>query len=361
MLRNIEYNFNHVNGLFFELLSDEGHNSTYTVKFIDRLDDSVVHEQEMKTQTWVRLDRRYLSDIVIKLYFHHEVDEEVFSVCVLDLIRNKKVFITFDSESLGDTLAWLPSCEYFRTQYNCKVVVSTFKNDLFKRYYPNMTFVGRGVTVNNLAGMFELGWFFDANKEPVNPVTISLQQTANNILCINPKEELIPKLDFIPNVRPIADKYVCISTKSTAHLKLWYYWEEVIAHLLEKGFKVVEISKDETNFVGTEVMSDKSLQSTMNYIYHAEYFLGLSSGLSWLSWALGQKVFMIANFSNKDHEFQTNIVRITNQDVCNSCWNNPVFQFNRGDFMWCPEHEDTSRQFECHKSITAKMVIDVLN
>jgi autotransporter strand-loop-strand O-heptosyltransferase len=232
---------------------------------------------------------------------------------------------------------------------------------LFQRYYPNITFVGRGVTVNNIVGMFELGWFFDKNKEPVNPVTVPLQQTANNILFIDPKEELIPKIDFIPIRRPIAEKYVCISTKSTAQLKLWYYWEEVIAHLLAKGYKVVEISKDETDFAGTEKMPDKSLQTTMNYIYHAEYFLGLSSGLSWLSWALGKKVFMIANFSNKEHEFQTNIVRITNPAVCNGCWNNPIFKFNRGDFFWCPEHEDTERQFECHKSITAAMVIDLLD
>jgi hypothetical protein len=26
--------------------------------------------------------------------------------------------------------------------------------------------------------------------------------------------------------------------------------------------------------------------------------------------------------------------------------------------MWCPEHEDTPRQFECHKLITSDFVID---
>jgi hypothetical protein len=26
--------------------------------------------------------------------------------------------------------------------------------------------------------------------------------------------------------------------------------------------------------------------------------------------------------------------------------------------MWCPEHEETPRQFECHKLITAEMVIN---
>ena len=69
---------------------------------------------------------------------------------------------------------------------------------------------------------------------------------------------------------------------------------------------------------------------------------------------------MIANFTNKEHEFNHNTVRIINEDVCNSCWNNPLFRFNKGDWNWCPEHEDTPRHFECHKSITLDMVVKAI-
>jgi autotransporter strand-loop-strand O-heptosyltransferase len=65
---------------------------------------------------------------------------------------------------------------------------------------------------------------------------------------------------------------------------------------------------------------------------------------------------MIANFSEKDHEFSC--IRITNTDVCHGCWNDPQFKFDRGDYNWCPLFKGTHRQFECHQSITANDVIE---
>ena len=100
------------------------------------------------------------------------------------------------------------------------------------------------------------------------------------------------------------------------------------------------------------------MTNTMNVIHHSKFVVGLSSGLSWLSWALGKHVVMISNFTESDHEFTINCTRITNNKVCNGCWNNPMFKFDKGDWYWCPEHKGTDRQFECHKSITPEMVIN---
>ena len=96
----------------------------------------------------------------------------------------------------------------------------------------------------------------------------------------------------------------------------------------------------------------------MNVIHHSEFMIGLSSGLSWLSWAIGKHVVMISNFTEENHEFTSNCTRIVNKSVCNSCWNNPNFKFDKGDWSWCPVHKGTQRQFECHKSITGEMVIN---
>jgi len=356
-MRNIEFNLNHVKGLFFEMVNDDGYNDTYNVQFIDRSNNEIIYESEMKNNTWVRLNRKYLSDIVIKINLKYEV---VAEISVLDFIRGKKVFISFDSSALGDTLAWMPICEAFRIEYNCELVVSTFKNDLLESQYPEIKFVGRGVSVNYIVAMFELGWFYDKDKEPIHPATISLQKAAKNILFVRDEQELICNVSYIKQVRPIYEQYICISTQSTAQLKLWDYWQELINWLKEQGYKVVEISKDPTDLIGLEPMEDKSLQSTMNYLYHCEYFIGLSSGLSWLAWALRKKVYMISNFSEENHEFTTNCVRITNKQVCHGCWNNPKFKFNKGDWDYCPEHEDTPRQFECHKMITISDVIKVI-
>jgi autotransporter strand-loop-strand O-heptosyltransferase len=95
----------------------------------------------------------------------------------------------------------------------------------------------------------------------------------------------------------------------------------------------------------------------MTYLHHSEFYIGLSSGISWLAWAVRKKVFMIANFSLKEHEFQTDCIRITDESVCHGCWNNPAFRFNKGDWGWCVEHEDTPQAFTCHKVITADRVI----
>jgi autotransporter strand-loop-strand O-heptosyltransferase len=60
----------------------------------------------------------------------------------------------------------------------------------------------------------------------------------------------------------------------------------------------------------------------MNYIHHSEFFIGLSSGLSWFQTGINKHVVMISNFTEEDHEFTTNCTRIVNKSVCNSCWNN---------------------------------------
>jgi len=352
----IKYNLHHVNGLFFEIKSDGGKNLNYNVTFTDNSSNKVIYETTLKPNMWSRLDKRYLTDVTIEVKYNNRTIEKVN---ILEHFKGKKVFISFESKSLGDTLAWIPYCEEFRIKYKCEVIVSTFMNSLFEKSYPELKFVGRGVVVENIAGMFELGWFYDKNKEPQHPVTIPLQQAATNILRLEYKE-VIPKLDFTPKERPIEQKYVCISIHSTAQLKYWDYWQELVDWLVSEGYKVLEVSKEKTELNNLTEVLDKSLPSVMNYLHHAEFYIGLSSGISWLSFAMRKKVFMIANFSTKDHEFQTDCIRITDESVCHGCWNNPMFKFDKSSWGWCPNHEDTPQAFECHKSISAERVISII-
>jgi autotransporter strand-loop-strand O-heptosyltransferase len=349
----ISYNINHINGLFFELTSDEGKNREYNVSFVDRKDGKVVYEVNMKPGAWAKLSRTYLSDIAIIVKYEKRV---VKQVNILDYLKGKRVFIVFESSSLGDTLAWMPYCLEFQDVYQCEVIVSTFKNFLFKDVYPELTFVNRGEVVKNIHAQIELGWYWDEKKEPVHPATIPLQQAATNILCL-PYREIIPRIAYTRGERPIESEYICISTRSTAQCKHWDYWPELIQFLKGLGYRVIEVSQ-EADDLGAETLEDKSLENVMNYLHHADFFIGLSSGISWLNWAMQKVTVMIANFTEADHEFQSKCVRITNPSVCNSCWNNPKFKFNKGDWKWCPEHEDTPRQFECHKQITVDMVIN---
>jgi autotransporter strand-loop-strand O-heptosyltransferase len=269
------------------------------------------------------------------------------------------MFISFESSCLGDSIAWIPYCLEFKKMYECDVVVSTFKNFLFENVYPELEFVGRGVTVDNVYGVLKIGWFYNNNSEPVHPAKIPLQKTICNIIRV-PFVEIQPRIAFTPKERPIEEKYITIATQSTAQCKLWYHWTELIDHLTSKGYKVVEVSKENVMYDNLINPEDKDLESTMNYIHHSEFFIGLSSGLSWLSWGIGKHVVMISNFTEEGHEFTTNCTRIINKNVCHGCWNNTNFLFDKGDWNWCPIHKGSDRAFECHIQITAQQVIDAI-
>ena len=360
----ITYKLLHINGLHFELLDDEGKDREYDVSFVDMeaqvagymLSRQVtIYETKMKKGGWARLNRRYLSNIAIFIKYQGRIIKQIN---LLDELAGKRVFIVFESKSLGDSIAWIPYCLEFQEKYKCHVIVSSFKNELFESVYPELEFVGRGVVVHNIIAQVELGWFWDKDKEPTHPATIPLQQAASNVLALEFRE-IQPRIAFKPQ-KPMIGKYICISTRSTAQCKHWYYWPELISQLKNFGYRVFELSQEADDY-GAETLTDKSLTNVMNYLHHAELFIGLSSGISWLNWGIGKKTVMISNFTTADHEFQSNCIRITNPNVCNGCWNNPVFKFNKGDWNWCPEHEDTPRHFECHKSISMETVLETIN
>jgi len=349
---SVDVSWHHVNGFYLEIKSDS--EDLFTIEIIDN-SNTVVYKTTLKSGMYSKLSRQYFNGIKYKIY-HKErlIKEEDIN------FNNKKVFISFDSSSLGDTISWLPYCEEFRIKHNCEVVVSTFKNFFFEKSYPNIKFVQPGSVVNNIHGMFKIGWFYDNNLEPEYPSSIPLQKAITNILGLDFKE-IQSNVYFEPKERPYNEKYICIATNSTAGCKLWNNpngWTELVKYLKDLGYKIINISKDGDKLDGVINLEDDSMLNTMNVINHSEFVIGLSSGLSWLSWALNKHVVMISNFTESNHEFTINCTRITNPLVCNGCWNNPMFKFDKGDWNWCPEHKNTERHFECHKSITSEMVIN---
>ena len=349
---SVDVSWNHVNGFYLEIKSDS--EDLFTVEIIDNSNE-VVYKTTLKSGMYSKLSRQYFNGIKYKIYHKDRlIKEEDIN------FNNKKVFISFDSSSLGDTISWVPYCEEFRVKHNCEVVVSTFKNFLFEKSYPNIKFVPPGGIVDNIHAMFNIGWFYDKEREPEYPSSIPLQKAITNIIGLEFKE-LQSNVYFEPKERPYTEKYICVATNSTAGCKLWNNpngWTELVKYLNGLGYKVINISKDGDKVEGVINLKDDSIMNTMNVIHHSEFVIGLSSGLSWLSWGMGKHVVMISNFTEEDHEFTINCTRITNNKVCNGCWNNPMFKFDKGDWYWCPEHKGTERQFECHKSITSEMVIE---
>jgi autotransporter strand-loop-strand O-heptosyltransferase len=325
-------------------------NSEFKVQYFD--ENNVCHyENTINSNSWVRLNREYYTDWTIKVFEYNELVYEY----KLSL-ENRRVFITLASKSLGDTIAWAPYALAFQKKHNCKVILSTFWNHILD--IPEIELVEPGMVVNNIYAQYNIGWHYDENKEPVLPNTIKLQEAATNILGLE-FEELRPNLKFRKRKNKYG-QYVTIATNSTAGCKFWTRdgWQEVITYLHNKGYKVVNVSKEDNPFEHCQKIDDIDIENTMSVIYHSQFFIGLSSGISWLAWAIGKPVVMISNFTTRAHEF--NCIRVVNENVCHGCWNDPALKFDKGDFDWCPFNKNTPRQFECQRSITAEDVIKVL-
>lgn len=317
--------------------------SNFKVQFLDEK-GRLTYENTIKANSWVKLNRQYFTAWTAKVW----QDGHLIYKNTLNL-TNKRVFIVLDSKSLGDTIAWSGYALKFQEKHNCHVVMSTFWNKILD--YPELELVEPGATVNCYA-LYRIGWKWDENKEPVRCNTIPLQQAATNILGLDYKP-LRPRINHSNEFGIPSEKYITIATNSTMECKFWTRegWQEVINYFHVLGYDVYNVSKEDNPFENCTKIKDTSIRSTMDVIRGAKLFIGLSSGLSWLAWALNQKVVMISNFTESDHEFDC--YRVTKPDVCNSCWNDPNIKLDPF-WNWCPRNKN----FECQRSITADMVIE---
>jgi autotransporter strand-loop-strand O-heptosyltransferase len=227
--------------------------------------------------------------------------------------------------------------------------------------YPELEFVSPGEVVQNIYALYRVGWFYDQNKEPEVPHTISMQKAATNILGLEYKE-VRPRLKTKP-VEKV--KQVVIAIHSTAQAKYWNNptgWQEVVDYLINKGYVVKLISKEGIDYMGNiapngvDIHPNGSIESVMEEMLKSEFFIGIGSGLSWLSWSLNIPTVIISGFSEPFAEMEDCIRVSAPEGKCSGCFNR--HRLNAGDWNWCPDHKGTERQFECTKSITAQMVID---
>jgi|694.fasta_scaffold97356_2 autotransporter strand-loop-strand O-heptosyltransferase len=350
-----------VDGPFLEIKEDG--DNLYNVQFINKKNNKIEFEINLKSNHWCRSAKKYYVDWLVKI---KGIDNDFYYEYGLDF-KGKQVMICFESKSLGDSLAWVPYVEKFRKENNCEVVCSTFHNDLFKSEYPNIKFVLPGTSVDDVYALYRLGIFYDDKrnidytKHITDPKKEPLLKVASDILGLS-YEELRPKLKKLGKKK---QKRVCIGIHSTAQCKYWNNptgWQDVVNYLKNEGYEVRLLSKEENGYMGNTHPTGITLQPTgsidklIKTLQESELFIGISSGLSWLSWATETPTVIISGFTDVDLEPIDGVTRIINKNVCNSCWSN--HDFDPGDWNWCPELKNTERQFECSKSITSTQVID---
>ena len=360
--KNYRVNQHFVVNPFIEIVGES--ESKFEITFYDEK-NNIIYNNNLEINSWVKLNREYFTK------WRTEIKEngDIVYSNILNL-ENKRVYISFGSKSLGDTLAWMPYCEEFRKKHNCELIVSTFLNSLFVDQYPEIEFVEPGKTVYNIYAQYQLGWYyneneeFDQNRHPNDFKIQPLQKTATDILGLE-YNEVRPKL----NISEVSKKKkVGIGFHSTAQAKYWNNkngWQEVVDYLNLCGYECMIYSKEGNGYMGNnypkgvKVYKGGSLQDVINEFATCEFFVGLGSGLSWLAWACELPVVLISGFSEKWAETKLDTYRIINEDVCHGCFN--WDRLDAGDWNWCPKYKGTNRQFECSKQITSEMVINEIN
>jgi len=367
-----EIKIDFVGGANVEIIGSKPAN--YVVEFINQETNSIEYKTEISTNHWCRPNKKYFVNWLINIYENNQlIHSHKYDA------SDKRVYIAFESKAMGDTLAWFPSVDEFRKNHNCKIIVSTFHNDWFEAEYPDIEFVKPGQVVHDLYAMYRIGWFYNGDKinYDLNRADFRahhLQQTATSILGL-PALEIRPKITVPKKKTEIEGKYVVIAPHASAHAKYWNNpggWQTVINWLNTIGYKVVMLTmeklgvdSEDAKLGGTltgviDKTGDISIQDRMVDIRDADLFIGLGSGLSWLSWALGTKTMLISGFSNPYTEFSDCIRIFTNKPyTCNGCFNKQ--KLNTGDWDWCPEHKGTHRQFECTRTIQPDEIINAIN
>tara|TARA_R100000152_G_C6781847_1_gene217332 strand:+ start:3823 stop:8139 length:4317 start_codon:yes stop_codon:yes gene_type:complete len=343
-------------------------NKKYDVSFIDDDTGEVLYSAEIQNNSWCGCNIKYFVNWRI-LIFDKETHEQLLNKKIK--YEDKRVYVWFDSKSIGDTLAWLPVVEEFRKKHKCKVICSTFltKELGFNFWYDQIEFVEPNTGYDDFDFQYRIAWLEKGEYSPYDRKEVSLQETCAGILGLKDFKEIQPNVVVYKDYqeRAFSKPYVTISTQSTAQAKYWNYpggWDNVVDYIKNKGFDVVCVDKHEVYGIEKHMNTtpnnaikrhERKLENTVGTMWNSHFHIGLGSGLSWLAWALGKKVILISGFSKPYSEFE-NCERVFVDSVCNGCYNR--HQFDAGDWLWCPDHKDTPRMFECTKSITPEMIYE---
>lgn len=287
---------------------------------------------------------------------------------VLDL-AGQRVFIFMAGSALGDSIALFPYLCLLQKQYGCKVALLPPSDDyweLLESYFPDIELVRKkpedAYASYCLAVFQRPPYLIAADSRVFTP-----DMAARSILGLHENAARVVYRPVKP--REVKKKYVCIAVQASGMMKRWLApggWDEIVRYLKGMGYRVLCIDGSVREESGGYVVEKPSgaedftgmlpLMERINLLAYADFFIGLSSGLSWLANACGIPVVLISGFTLPISEFDTPY-RITNQLVCHGCHSDIRVDWKSG----CPYHAGTDREFECSKLISADMVKAAIN
>lgn len=270
-----------------------------------------------------------------------------------------KVLVDIESRSLGDNIGAVAVISKYQRENNYKVDVISNYRALFLESYPNLNFINNSTPdTSSYDRVIRTTYKFDL------PL---LEGYAKDFDVTTEGLEL--KVDPVSKERPIKNKYVCIGVHSTAQCKYWNYpdgWNILSKMLRKKGLTPVVVERDELfgipgHMNGLPKNAVKKIgmnfSDVVNHIQHSEFYIGLSSGLSWVAQGLGKPTVIISNVTSKDNEFlDDKTLRIYDESICHGCIHK--YTFDKNDWLWCPVYRnDEGKRHLCTKLITPEIVM----
>ena len=345
---------------------------TYRVKFSDIDTGIILYQADAAPGSYITSVKKFYIRFRLEI-FNKGGDQPIFTHDYD--AKDREVMIQLPVGTIGDSVGWFSYVERFQQKHQCKLicVMTPWIADLVRDQYPDITFIAPSETMKyRTYACYYMGLFFRGNvdNQPIDFRYIGLHRTAGYILGLDPSD--IPPRFNLSAPRKIKEKYVCIAAQSSSQAKYWnnpFGWMEVIKFLKDNGYRVLCIDKEKVHGIGInwnwipygceDFTGDIPLQERVNLIKDADFFIGLSSGLSWVAWGCKVPVVMISGFTHPTNEFATPY-RVINYHTCHSCWNDMRIDFDHFDFLWCPRHKGTDRHFECTRLISAEQVITTI-
>ncbi len=284
--------------------------------------------------------------------------------------EDQEVLFSLAGPLLGDAVMLFPYIRAFAEEHGCRVL---FKSDpafdpIIRAYFPEFRIV-EGLTETTYA-QYSIGAFHNPPFWlPDSGRMLPAKYIGRFLLGLRRDPEKVLYRTMKP--RQIKEPYVCIGVQSSGVVKGWLYpggWDEVVGWLKELGYRVLCIDRDRyaedakgyhvsmpegaEDFTGNLPLTER-----VELLGHAEFFIGLASGLSWLADAAGCPVVLISGVTMPYSEIDTPY-RVINPLVCHGCYNDTSVHWLD---PLCPRHHDTPREYECSLRISPKMVISAID
>ena len=303
------------------------------------------------------------------------VNERQEVIAAHDLSLKGKKIIIQSSEGIGDVLAWLPSIVAFGQEHQVGELYTGVTPSLLpvlKEYYKNLPCLKLmpapiNIPMEDIYACYLVGTHLPLEYQrylspyPLTGVTLEqvpVKQLGTQGTPIHLEQK---------NRSPIKDPYVCINTMSTQYSKNWNNptgWRDTISYLNSLGYTVVCVEIMPCVQMGRftsvapggciDFIGDIPLQDRIDLFAEADFFIGISSGMSWLARAAGCPTIMIGGFTDPNNEYK-NPYRVYNPHVCSGCFTNGDPAVNKYKYGFC-KHLGTEEEHVCSKAITAQHV-----